>query len=135
VLCPPKTARSERAIALDRTTVAVLRAHKAAQEAERAALGKDYHDSGYVFTYLDVAALLAQSLDLACQVRSRWSAQTLELAGWVRAPIGSVVRSWARRASRSSPSNDADRGCRRPGGDQIDQDGRHLDRQVGDQGG
>lgn len=49
VLCPPKTARSERAIALDRTTVAVLRAHKAAQEAERAALGKDYHDSGYVY--------------------------------------------------------------------------------------
>jgi integrase len=30
VLCPPKTARSERAIALDRATVAVLRAHKAA---------------------------------------------------------------------------------------------------------
>ena len=53
VLCPPKTARSERAIALDRTTVAVLRAHKAAQEAERAALGKDYHDSGYVFTCLN----------------------------------------------------------------------------------
>ena len=53
VLCPPKTARSERAVALDRTTVAVLRAHKAAQEAERAALGKDYHDSGYVFTCLN----------------------------------------------------------------------------------
>ena len=53
VLCPPKTARSERAVALDRTTVAVVRAHKAAQEAERATLGKDYHDSGYVFTCLN----------------------------------------------------------------------------------
>ena len=53
VLCPPKTARSERAIVLDRTTVAVLRAHKAAQESERSALGKDYHDSGYVFTCLN----------------------------------------------------------------------------------
>ena len=53
VLCPPKTARSERAVALDRTTVAVLRAHEAAQEAERATLGKNYHDSGYVFTCLN----------------------------------------------------------------------------------
>ena len=53
VLCPPKTARSERAIALDRTTVAALRAHKAAQQAERAALGDGYHESGYVFTCLN----------------------------------------------------------------------------------
>jgi hypothetical protein len=53
VLRPPKTARSERAVALDRTTVAVLRAHEAAQEAERATLGKNYHDSGYVFTCLN----------------------------------------------------------------------------------
>jgi integrase len=47
---PPKTASSERAVALDRTTVAVLRHHRAAQEAERTALGDGYHDSGYVFT-------------------------------------------------------------------------------------
>jgi integrase len=53
VLCPPKTARSERAIALDRTTVAALCAHKAAQEADRAALGNGYHGSGYVFTCLN----------------------------------------------------------------------------------
>jgi integrase len=52
-LCPPKTAGSERAVALDRTTVAVLRAHRAAQDAERAALGRHYHDSGYVFTCLN----------------------------------------------------------------------------------
>ncbi len=39
VLCPPKTSGSERAVALDRTTVAVLRAPPAAQDAGRAALG------------------------------------------------------------------------------------------------
>ena len=53
VLCPPKTVRSERAIALDHTTVAALCAHKAAQEADRAALGDGYHGSGYVFTCLN----------------------------------------------------------------------------------
>jgi integrase len=45
--CPPKTGSSERAVALDRTTVTVLRRHRAAQEAERAAMGAGYHDSGY----------------------------------------------------------------------------------------
>jgi integrase len=50
VLCPPKTAHSERTIALDRTTVTVLRAHRAHQLAERAAAGDDYLESGYVFT-------------------------------------------------------------------------------------
>ncbi len=49
-VCPPKTGTSERAVALDRTTVSVLRRHHAAQEAERAAGGSTYHDSGYVFT-------------------------------------------------------------------------------------
>jgi integrase len=49
-VCPPKTARSERAVALDRATVTVLRRHRAAQEAERAAMGAGSHDSGYVFT-------------------------------------------------------------------------------------
>jgi integrase len=53
VLGPPKTVGSERAVALDRTTVTVLRAHRAAQDAERAGLGEDYHDSGYVFTCLN----------------------------------------------------------------------------------
>jgi integrase len=53
VLCPPKTPGSERAVALDRTTVAVLRAHKVAQDAERAALGREHHHSGYVFTCLN----------------------------------------------------------------------------------
>jgi integrase len=49
-VCPPKTARSQRAVALDRTTVTVLRRHRDNQESERTALGDRYHDSGYVFT-------------------------------------------------------------------------------------
>ncbi|HTX85787.1 MAG TPA: site-specific integrase [Streptosporangiaceae bacterium] len=52
-LCPPKTAHSERIIALDRTTVAALHAHRARQLAERAAADEDYLDSGYVFTRLN----------------------------------------------------------------------------------
>jgi integrase len=47
---PPKTATSRRAVALDRTTVTALRRHRAAQQAERAAIGDGYHDTGYVFT-------------------------------------------------------------------------------------
>lgn len=49
-VCPPKTPRSERIIALDRTTVAALRAHRAGQLAEQAAAGGRYRDSGYVIT-------------------------------------------------------------------------------------
>ncbi len=40
-------------IALDRTTVTVLRRHHAAQQAERTATGDGYRDSGYVFTGLN----------------------------------------------------------------------------------
>ena len=49
-MCPPKTAHSERIIALDRTTVAALRAHRSRQLAEFARAGEDSLNSGYVFT-------------------------------------------------------------------------------------
>ena len=52
-LCPPKTVRSERVIALDSTTVAALRTHRAGQQAEQAVLGERYHDSGYVISSLN----------------------------------------------------------------------------------
>jgi integrase len=52
-LCPPKTARSERIIALDSTTVAALRTHRAGQQADQAVLGEEYHDSGYVISSLN----------------------------------------------------------------------------------
>jgi integrase len=51
--CPPKTAHSTRVIALDRTTIAALRAHRDRQRAEAAAYGDRYRDSGYVFTNLN----------------------------------------------------------------------------------
>jgi integrase len=50
VVGPPKTARSARTVALDRTTLAALRRHRARQLAEQQAAGAAYADSGYVFT-------------------------------------------------------------------------------------
>jgi integrase len=54
---PPKTAAGRRTIALDRTTVRLLRTYLQRQRAERLAAGDGWHDSGYVFTTLDGAAL------------------------------------------------------------------------------
>ncbi|WP_301175637.1 tyrosine-type recombinase/integrase [Actinomadura geliboluensis] len=51
--CPPKTAHSTRVIALDRTTIAALQAHRYRQQAEAAAYGDRYRDTGYVFTNLN----------------------------------------------------------------------------------
>ena len=47
---PPKTPYSARVIALDHTTVAVLREHRRRQRAEAACYGPGYQASGYVFT-------------------------------------------------------------------------------------
>lgn len=52
-VCPPKTPHSTRMIALDRTTVAALRAHRDRQLAEAASFGPGYHASGYVFANLN----------------------------------------------------------------------------------
>ena len=52
VICPPKTAHSARVIALDRTTVAALAAHRDRQRAE-AAGGPGSRVSGFVFTNLN----------------------------------------------------------------------------------
>lgn len=47
---PPKSDSGRRLVALDRTTIAALRAHRALQQAERAAAGTGWQDTGYVFT-------------------------------------------------------------------------------------
>ena len=47
---PPKTARSRRTIPLPSVCVAALRAHRAAQNAERIGAGLAWHDFGLVFT-------------------------------------------------------------------------------------
>jgi integrase len=49
---PPKTAAACRTIALDKTTVRVLRAHRQRQAREAAQAGDLWVDSGYVFTNL-----------------------------------------------------------------------------------
>ena len=46
----PKTEASDRTIALDQQTVTILRAHRARQNTERLAAGKEWADSGFVFT-------------------------------------------------------------------------------------
>ncbi|MEU4828444.1 site-specific integrase [Actinomadura sp. NPDC023710] len=51
--CAPKTPHSNRVIALDRTTVTALQAHRSRQRAEQEAFGEGYRDSGYVFTNLN----------------------------------------------------------------------------------
>jgi integrase len=53
----PKTRRGRRKVALDVTSVDVLRAHRTAQLEERMRLGSAWTDSGYVFCGLDGAAL------------------------------------------------------------------------------
>ena len=53
----PKTRRGRRNVALDVTSVEVLRAHRAAQFEERLRLGPAWVDSGYVFCGIDGAAL------------------------------------------------------------------------------
>ncbi|WUI06181.1 site-specific integrase [Micromonospora sp. NBC_00421] len=50
---PPKSASSRRSVALDQHTMRVLRQHRERQTQQRdlrAAIGKVWHDSGYVFT-------------------------------------------------------------------------------------
>lgn len=54
---PPKTAASRRTIALDRTTVKVLRAHRQLQMQEAARAGEEWVESGYVFTNADGSPL------------------------------------------------------------------------------
>lgn len=53
----PKTRRGRRNVALDVTSVEVLRAHRTAQLEERMRLGPAWVDSGYVFCGVDGAAL------------------------------------------------------------------------------
>jgi integrase len=46
----PKSEAGRRVIALDRTTIRALRAHRGCQQAERAAAGARWAGTGYVFT-------------------------------------------------------------------------------------
>jgi integrase len=46
----PKSEAGRRVVALDRTTIAALRAHQARQQSERAASGTRWTETGYVFT-------------------------------------------------------------------------------------
>jgi integrase len=54
---PPKTAASRRTIALDRTTMQLLRDHRRSQQCERDAAGDRWQESGYLFTMPDGSPL------------------------------------------------------------------------------
>ncbi|MFI7613403.1 hypothetical protein ACIBP6_19435 [Nonomuraea terrae] len=49
----PKTEASDASIALDRSTVAALRAHAVRQKQEKLAWGEGWADSGRIFTQED----------------------------------------------------------------------------------
>lgn len=67
VLVPPKSASGRRDIVLGGTAVAVLRAHKARQAAERLASGTRWHDRGLVFVRADGEALSSSVVTHALQ--------------------------------------------------------------------
>jgi len=62
VVWSPKSAAGSRTIGLDARTVAVLRTHRAAQNADRLAWGEAWVDSGRVFTKEDGSTLNADSV-------------------------------------------------------------------------
>jgi integrase len=53
----PKTSKGRRTLSLDATTVAMLRAHRAAQLEERLAFGAGYHDEDSIFCLPDGSAI------------------------------------------------------------------------------
>jgi integrase len=50
IVGPPKSDAGRRVVALDRTTITALREHRVRQQAERAAAGTRWAETGYVFT-------------------------------------------------------------------------------------
>jgi integrase len=68
---PPKTEAGLRTLRLDLGTVAILRAHKAAQDAERASWGDAYQDEGLVFARENGAPLDPRGVSQAFQVRRK----------------------------------------------------------------
>jgi integrase len=54
---PPKSESGRRTVSLDRDTLRLLRTHRAAQNAEKLALGAGYRDDGLVFAHEDGSPL------------------------------------------------------------------------------
>jgi integrase len=87
---PLKTAASRRTIALDRTTVKVLRAHRQLQMQEAARAGEDWVESGYVFTNSDGTPLNPDYLTR----RFRYLVRQSGLPRYVCTISGTVPRRW-----------------------------------------
>jgi integrase len=78
----PKTARSRRTVAIDSGTVAVLRAHRAAQAAERLQVGSGWRDHDLVFCKVDGEPLHPERVSREFDRRvERWDLPKLTLHG------------------------------------------------------
>ncbi|HVE46689.1 MAG TPA: tyrosine-type recombinase/integrase [Acidimicrobiales bacterium] len=91
VVGEPKTAKGRRPVALDPATVAALGAHRRAQEAERAAAGTAWQDTGLVFALPDGSVIHPRRF-------SRWFEQRRQRAGLAPIRLHDIRHSYATAA-------------------------------------
>jgi integrase len=87
----PKTAKGKRSLALDPTTAAALREHRARQAEERLIVGPGWQDSGLVFTWGDGRPLHPERF-------SRWFERLAREAGMPKIRLHDVRHSYATAA-------------------------------------
>jgi integrase len=87
----PKTAKGKRSLALDPTTAAALREHRARQAEERLIVGPGWQDSGLVFTWGDGRPLHPERF-------SRWFERLAREAGLPKIRLHDVRHSYATAA-------------------------------------
>jgi integrase len=87
----PKTAKGKRSLALDPTTAAALREHRAHQAEERLIVGPGWQDSGLVFTWGDGRPLHPERF-------SRWSERLAREASLPKIRLHDVRHSYATAA-------------------------------------
>jgi integrase len=91
VVSEPKTSKGRRSLALDPTTVAALREHRARQLEQRLAVGPRWQDSGLVFTWPDGRPIHQERF-------TRWFEQHAREAGLPRIRLHDVRHSYATAA-------------------------------------
>jgi len=92
----PKTSRSRRTVALDPGTVAVVRAHRKAQAAERLQIGAGWRDNDLIFPKVDGSPLHPERVSREFDRRvQRWELPKLTLHGlrhtWATLALSSGV--------------------------------------------
>ncbi len=107
----PKTTASRRSIALDPSTVAALKTHRAGQAAERLAWGEAWTDYGLVFTREDGSPLQPATLTRTfARLADELGMPSLSLHGLRHSHVtallrgGQPLRVVSARAGHSSPA-------------------------------